>query len=62
MAVACRGTSDSRLFFVLIEECRDAVLYLGLGAAVLLLDLFLIHSVSLFLLLYLLEHPWDDSV
>jgi hypothetical protein len=58
----CRGTSDSRLFFVLHKQCRDIVLYFGLSAAVLLLYLFLVHGVPLFLLLHLLGHPRGDSV
>jgi hypothetical protein len=58
----CRGTSNSRLFFVLHKQCRDIVLYFGLSAAVLLLYLFLVHGVPLFLLLHLLGHPRGDSV
>jgi hypothetical protein len=50
-------SSDSRLFFVLIEECRDAVLYFGLSATVLLLHLLLVHSVPFLLLFNLLGHP-----
>jgi hypothetical protein len=53
----CRGISDSRLFFVLLEECGDVVLYFGLSAAVLLLNLLLLHAMAFLLLFRSLESP-----